>query len=179
MYIKIGRTFSTNIPEVQQRLPWTHFVMKLNPLLFESLNRPPSSPNLSQDSNEGDRSLLEAALDLLGKCLEPISVRRCTAREALYHPFLAPDEEEVSQARVLAGVEKGASFNPLDEDECFPHPPGEGVCAKYHEQDLDTGDWKVFIGLTEDGEYDWQTIEAGEGQAIGSKPCEFHRDFKD
>jgi cell division control protein 7 len=123
--------------------------------------------------------LLEDALDLLEKCLEPSSVRRCTARDALYHSFLAPDVDEREHAlQVAESTERDSDPIVLDEDECFPHPPGEGRCQMHHEQDPETGDWKVFIGLDEHGHPDWQTIEAGEGQAIGSRPCEFHRDFE-
>lgn len=111
--------------------------------------------------------LVAQACELLERCLEPNSVRRVTAREALYLPFLAPDLDEITS------VEDPAT---LDEDSHFPHPPGCGVCEMHHTQ-TKAGDWMVFVGLDEKGEEEWEQIEAGQGQAIGSKPCEFHQDF--
>lgn len=174
-----GRTFSTNIPEVQHPTPWTTLVKTLNPGLFDP-SCLPSPPQTQEDSEmEEMKKLVEDALDLLEKCLEPISVRRCTARDALYHPFLAPDAHEEERARqAVASSEGEQGLIVLDEDECFPHPAGEGRCQMHHMQDPETGDWKVFIGIDEHGKQEWHTIEAGEGQAIGSRPCEFHRDFE-
>jgi cell division control protein 7 len=159
-----GKSFASNIPEISGRTPWSIFAKKLNPSLME----PP--PEVDPSEWAATKSLLKSALDLLEKCLEPMSVKRITARDALYHPFLAPDKDEKAKYLQETGEElKG-------DDEYFPHPAGEGVCHQHHDQDED-GNWRVFVGLAEDGNFQYQMIEAGEGQAIGSQPCEFHKDF--
>lgn len=163
------RTFATNIPEVQDRTPWIDFVRKLNPSLFAfegAIHSPPRTEEEAEDVKEA-RLILEAC-DLLDHCLDPNSVRRITARDALYHPFLAPDLDELTTANEHS-IE-------LDEDQLFPHPPGYGVCESHHRQ-TEGGDWVVFVGVNEKGDEEWEPIEAGQGQAIGSRPCEFHEDF--
>lgn len=165
----LGRTFATNIPEIQHRVPWTTFVEKLNPSVYD-LKKPISSSDGHAEyvAEERRKRLIRDALDLLDKCLEPLSVIRITARDALYHPFLASDNEDIQDA-----IDAGLNPAQLEDDELFPHPPGEGICGGNHMQD-ESGDWRVRIGVDRDGNEVWETIEAGEGQAIGSKPCEFH-----
>lgn len=165
------RTFSTNIPEIKDRIPWSKFVTKLNPKLFDSLPvrlEPPETPE--EREQEEMRKLVVDALDLLEKCLEPFSFKRITARDALYHPFLKADAHEIAQARA-AYPEYPTE---LEDDEFFPHPFGQGICGQHHQIDSN-GDCKVFIGLDPEDESHWIPVEAGEGQAIGSQPCEFHR----
>jgi cell division control protein 7 len=167
----LGRTFATNIPEIQDRTSWTDFVKRLNPDLVAG-EPIPSPPRTDEEAEEAKRRrLVTEACDLLERCLEPLSVDRITAHEALYHPFLAPDMEELiaAQANPDHPIE-------LDEDELFPHPPGSGICGNHHDL-TKNGDCIVFVGYDEKGEEEWEHIAAGQGQAIGTKPCEFHEGF--
>jgi len=107
-----GRTFSTNITSVEKRTPWSKFVQTLNPDLFNGEAAAPKDPTSTKR-----RALLKHAVDLIDKCLDPDSVARITARGALYHPFLAPDEEERAGQPSNGIIER-------DDDELFPHPPG-------------------------------------------------------
>ena len=91
---------------------------------------------------------------MLSATLEPESVKRITARDALYHPFLK-DEGDVG------------------DDEFFPHPYGQGVCGMYHFKDSVSDDLCVI------GHQGMQKVNAGEGIAIGNQPCEFHKDYPD
>ena len=98
-------------------------------------------------------------------------MNRITARDALYHPFLAPNSDQIFG--IHSNLDDPAA---VEDDELFPHPPGLGVCGQHHHQ-TKNGDWVVFVGYDEKGEAEWEQIEAGQGQAIGSKPCEFHEGF--
>jgi cell division control protein 7 len=168
----LGRTFATNIPEIQDRTSWTDFVKRLNPELLKEEPSPPSSPRTDEDAEEAKRRrLITAACDLLERCMEPLAVNRITARDALYHPFLVPDTEEL-----MAAHDHPDGPIELDEDELFPHPPGLGVCEHHHHQAKDS-EWIVFVGYDEKGQEEWEHIEPGQGQAIGTKPCEFHEGF--
>lgn len=86
--------------------------------------------------------------------MEPESHRRITPRGALYHPFLTDPSE-------------------AEDDELFPHPCSEGVCQKYHFKDAVTEEHCVLLNI--DGQEKVRRLVAGEGIAIGSAPCEFHR----
>ncbi|KAK0190409.1 kinase-like protein [Armillaria mellea] len=81
-------------------------------------------------------------------------VHRITPRDALYHPFLAES---------------------IGDDEFFPHPFGEGVCAHLHRIDGVTEQPSVVIE-TEKGQT-MKLLEHGQGLAIGNQPCEFHQDL--
>jgi cell division control protein 7 len=105
---------------------------------------------------------LKHAVDLLDECLDPDNVTRITARGALYHPFLVPDEEERAGQPTKGIMEKA-------DDELFPHPPGRGVCSDHHWQDQETGVWMAV-----DVEGTERVLRAGEGQAIGYMGCELH-----
>jgi len=151
------RTFSTNITTFEKRTPWYKFVQTLNPDLF---NAEATTPKNSASTRGG--ALLKHAADLLDKCLDPDNVTRITARGALYHPFLAPDEEERVGQPSNGVMER-------DDDELFPHPPGQGVCADLHWRDQETGAWMAV-----DLEREERVLRAGEGQAIGYMGCELH-----
>lgn len=84
-----------------------------------------------------------------------------TARNALHHPFLAPNEGEEP------------SDLDMDDDAYVPHPYGEGACGHLHHIDDVTGEPSVRVDY-EDGTCEVHIIERGEGIAIGRRPCEFH-----
>lgn len=127
------------------------------------------TPQNDEERDELERQrLVNAAVNLLERCLNPFSIERITAREAMYHPFLALDEWE----RENIDNPDPVMLQEREDDELFPHPPGEGVCSNYHYYDSDEEEWKVLIG--EDEEAEWFPITGGEGQAIGTQPCEFH-----
>lgn len=100
------------------------------------------------------RADVEAALSFLAEVMQPESTRRITPRGALYHPFLAEPSEP-------------------EDDELFPHPFGEGVCGKWHFMDPVTEEQCVIVH--DEGKEQARGVLAGEGIAIGSWPCEFHR----
>ena len=151
------RTFSTNITAVEERTPWSKFIQTMNPDLFNDEAATPKNPTLARRG-----TLLKHAVNLLNRCLDPDNVTRITARGALYHPFLAPDEEERTGQPTNGITER-------DDDELFPHPPGQGVCADLHWRDQETGAW-VAVDL----ERRERVLQAGEGQAIGYMGCELH-----
>lgn len=95
------------------------------------------------------------AFDFLEKILRPLCIERITAREALYHPFLAEPN--------------------LPDDEMFPHPPSEGVCGELHFVDDVTDEHRARV-YSQDG---WKVyrIFAGEGIAVGNSPCEYHTNW--
>lgn len=164
----------------------------MNPTLLQgdkssnSKGRVLAAPGSREDRSPALKHLELAthAVDLLQQCLEPASVRRITARAALYHPFLAPDKEdterlekyrqaqEKSTPDTTEEEETDAQQLPLEmeDDELFPHPPGRGACADQHEYNDEEEQWMVEIGDK------WEVIEAGEGQAIGKRGCEYHPD---
>jgi cell division control protein 7 len=123
---------------------------------------------MSPETSHWERDV-DNALDLLNKLMEPESIKRCTPRDALYHPFLREDENE--------------------DDHSFPHPFGSGVCADWHFIDDSTGELYVRIRLQLDEQvraddredenepgFVIRRIEAGQGIAVGARPCEFHCD---
>lgn len=105
-------------------------------------------------TEESHRTDVENAFSLLKQLMEPESHRRITPRGALYHPFLVDHSEP-------------------EDDELFPHPAGEGLCQKYHFKDTVTEEHCVL--LNSDGQEQVRRLVAGEGIAIGSAPCEFHK----
>lgn len=192
--------FTTNVPSLTlEGITWREFVEKQNP---ESMKVPqpdtryypynmheaqytPGHPPLSQSSSphspsspkfdgnlssscsstpthaippypteESHRADVENALSLLKQLMEPESHRRITPRSALYHPFLTDPSEP-------------------EDDELFPHPSGEGACQKHHFKDTVTEEHCVMVNI--DGLEKVRRLVAGEGLAIGSAPCEFHR----
>lgn len=82
-----------------------------------------------------------------------------------------------------------------EDDESFPHPFGEGVCSKWHFKDDVTEEPCVYVYPQADDEEAYfatglgagdddddarkqmvvRRLTSGEGIAIGSLPCEFHR----
>jgi cell division control protein 7 len=110
---------------------------------------PPTDENPTAESHAAD---LENAFDLLEQLMQPESIRRITPRGALYHGFLKDEQ---------------------DDDEFFPHPFGEGVCGDLHFVDEVTEEPCVKVILGENHEI--RRLVAGEGMAIGSYPCVFHR----
>ncbi|KAF9226743.1 kinase-like protein [Gyrodon lividus] len=194
-----SRTFATNVPSIPaEGISWGEFVQRQNPHLMDvprpdtqyypyniypeksTPSRPPSSSSSAYSScssqhnrghsrsrsptpghtvhpyptRESHDTDVENALSLLKQMMEPESTRRITPRGALYHPFLADPSE------------------PKD-DELFPHPFGEGVCRKYHFLDDVTEEPCVLVNV--DQQERVRRLVAGEGVAIGSRPCEFHR----
>jgi cell division control protein 7 len=153
----IDRTFSTDIAAVEKRTSWSKFVQTLNPDLFNGEVVTSTDPASTRQV-----ALLKHAVDLLTKCLDPDNVTRITARGALYHPFLARDAEERAGQPTNGIMER-------DDDELFPHPPGQGVCSDLHWRDQETGAWMAV-----DFERRERVLQAGEGQAIGYMGCELH-----
>ncbi|KAF8592197.1 kinase-like protein [Ramaria rubella] len=147
-----NRLIITNIPTIEQsNRNWREFVQTLNPGLLQHSSDESdgkSSPTSSQHED------LVQAIDLLGATLEAESVKRITARDALYHPFLK-DEEDVG------------------DDEYFPHPLGQGLCGEYHFKDTVSEDLCVI------GREGMHEMNVTHGIAIGKHPCEFHRDYSD
>ncbi|UZJ51698.1 hypothetical protein CBS101457_001018 [Exobasidium rhododendri] len=83
-----NRVLHCNVPFAQAegyRLP--DFILKLNPGLLEPpANHPDKDVYLSE---------VHQVMDLCRACLQPDLTRRCTASEALNHPFLLLDDDEV------------------------------------------------------------------------------------
>lgn len=117
-------------------------------------------------------------MDLLEKLLIPESIHRITARDALYHPFLAESEACAPDDDVQT-----SDTARLGDDAFFPHPPGEGLCAKYHEADIYLTEHRVSIPRPgANGQTEVRVVQAGEGLAIGFRACEFHahlEEFRD
>lgn len=112
-----------------------------------------SSPIVA--SEEAHKAEISLALDLLEKMLNPDATRRIQPRNALAHPFLSEEAEDVY------------------DDDTFPHAFGGGVCGDLHYYDDDTGDACVQLPQ-EDGSLQVKRVLSGEGLTIGSSPCEFH-----
>lgn len=56
------------------------------------------------------------------------------------------DNEEVQEQTEADGdAEVEGTWHAISDDEFFPHPPGEGVCAAWHFEDEDTGNMYVKI----------------------------------
>jgi cell division control protein 7 len=63
---------------------------------------------------------MQNAFDLLEAMLHFESIKRIIPRDVLYHPFLS---------------EPGVDPETDGDDEYVPHPPGMGVCEKFHRVD--------------------------------------------
>ncbi|KAL0949211.1 hypothetical protein HGRIS_009290 [Hohenbuehelia grisea] len=162
-----SRTFATNVPSVtSDGVTWREFVEKQNP----DICLRPSPDHLDSDieAPRFEPQDVELAFSFLDRLLNPESTHRITPREALYHPFLADPSEP-------------------GDDDFFPHPFGEGVCGRLHFRDDVTEE--PFVRVTSGTELkdlndlelqDMEVIplNAGEGIAIGNKPCEFHNNLK-
>ena len=174
----LDRTFATNVPSVSRDgMTWREFVERNNPNIFD-VPSPPSTPSSSLSDSQNRNTDpdayiqdLELAFDLLEKLLVPESISRITARDALYHPFLAEDSGSSSYSS-----SSSPSISSLDtdfgDDAFFPHPPGEGRCGKYHLVDDVTEEHRVRIP-TDYGDV-IRLLQSGEGIPIGNRPCEFH-----
>ncbi|KAL7282671.1 hypothetical protein ACG7TL_004144 [Trametes sanguinea] len=190
-----SRLFQSNVPSLtQDGMSWREFVERQNPDLrippepdysyypytlpeYRQRARPPPSssscyspgrssppsqaephaPSPTPSERDQYAAEIEHALDFLEKAMEPESIRRMTPRTALYHPFLR---------------EPGAP----EDDECAPHPFGDGVCGHLHSID-DEEELCVKVRVEGCEELVERRVRAGEGIAIGRRPCEFHRDM--
>jgi cell division control protein 7 len=179
-----GRTFTTNIPSItQDGISWRSFVERQNPDLetdarfssvvepqpedHSSAPPPPSSSSSPSPPSSTTEHHLSAAFDLLDNLLQPESHRRYTPRQALYHPFLAEVDEDGEEG--------------LGDDEWFPHPYGSGICGERHFRDDVTEEPWVRIRVRDEdgmdvGRDEVRKLDSGEGIAIGSWPCEFHKE---
>lgn len=171
----LDRTFCTNVPSVTpEGITWREFVERQNPDIVAQAaatsppptsstfpdsdapsHKPGSSSTGNPDHNTSSSSKaadIENAFDLLEKLLHSESVKRITARDALYHPFL---------------YEEGS-----EDDDFVPHPPGQGVCGYLHFKDSLTEEHWVREAMKVKGPM--KKLSAGEGIPIGKKPCEYH-----
>lgn len=151
-------------------LTWTEVTERFNPYLYYPISAEPSTPSQqSQEEHElaeKHNALITSALDLLSQCLDTDPTKRITARDALYHPFLEePLPPEVESEAQALGVDLPG------DDAFFPWPPGNGVCGAAHFIDPVTDEHCVRIAKTRT-----RVLMAGEGIAIGARPCEFHTD---
>ncbi|KAH8096632.1 kinase-like protein [Cristinia sonorae] len=186
-----SRLFQSNVPSITlEGISWTEFVERQNPNLrvprepvpyyypystmpHRARTHPPSSssptttrysesvspqPDIEPPSEESHIEDVKNALDLLEQLMQPECVRRITPRKALYHPFLHDPLSDVG------------------DDEYFPHPFGQGICAKYHFRDDVTDEMCVRVRVPGTDEMEVRILQAGEGLAIGREPCEFHKD---
>ena len=160
-------------------MTWREFIERNNPNIFKSSR--PSSPAAYHDPNSvSDNYLhdLELAFDLLEKMLLPESIHRITARDALYHPFLAedlpPTSCPISSSSSAASVSiQTPTESEWGDDTFFPHPTGSGRCGNYHF--VDPAKEQRFIRIPRaDGVHEVRYVHAGEGIPIGNRPCEFH-----
>lgn len=129
-------------------------------LLTSSPPLGPPASSLAPADAAAHRADVEAALDLAERLLEPEATKRWTPRQALHHPFL---------------LEGGGGEDGAGDDVWFPHPFGEGVCGALHFKDEVTEEPCVRVRGAGGG-WEVQVLSAGEGTAIGSRPCEFHED---
>ncbi|KIY51664.1 kinase-like protein [Fistulina hepatica ATCC 64428] len=158
-----NRLFVSNVPSITlDGMSWTEFVKKQNENLYE-----PPDPDIRYYPYYTPE--IDHALSLVEALLEPRSVMRLTAAEALRHPFLREPSAP------------GSSKPFVDDDEFFPHPPGQGKCGKYHSRDTVTEEWyaKVWVeGAHGGGRWVMKNVSAGECLAIGNMPCQLHRNVK-
>lgn len=119
---------------------------------------------------------LELAFDLLEKLLLPESISRITARDAIYHPFLAEHNGSFSYSSPSSGTSTSLNTE-LGDDAFFPHPLGGGRCGEYHFVDEVTEEHRVRIPGPAGDEV--RLLQAGEGIPIGNRPCEFHKDMEE
>lgn len=147
------RVIITNIPSIEpQGKDLREFVIGLNPDIFTKRWKSDSDTKdqieIARQKHEED---VEQAIDLLQATLQVESIKRITARDALYHPFLR---------------EEGMP----GDDEYFPHPVGYGICGKLHWKDEVTED--VFVRTKEGAPA--KKILGGEYVPVGNKPCKLH-----
>ncbi|KAL5529942.1 CDC7 [Sanghuangporus sanghuang] len=178
-----NRTFATNVPSVtRDGMAWREFVEKNNPSIFDvpsPPSSPSSSPSVSQNRVSDPDSYiqdLELAFDLLEKLLLPESINRITAREALYHPFLAESTGSSSYSSSSSATSSSLDTD-VGDDAFFPHPLGGGRCGKYHFVDEVTEEHRIRIP-TDYGDV-IRLLQSGEGIPIGNQPCEFHADLEE
>jgi cell division control protein 7 len=177
------RTFATNVPSVtQEGMTWREFVEKQNPDLFKNVSSSPSSQS-NTDDNDTNATFsspssspaasattpqdLENVLDFLSKCLHHESTARITARDALYHPFLAEGQDPA-----------------LADDLHCPHPIGQGKCGALHWLDEVTEEHCISVMIPgEDGKGGREEVrkvaEPGRGIAYGERMCEFHEGMEE
>ena len=146
----------TNIPSIEPAgKDLGHLVYTLNPAI---LLPPHGDQELTQEERDAYTESLEQAIDLLKATFEPDAVKRITARDALYHPFLVEDGKP-------------------GDDEFFPHPVGEGTCGQYHKLYDSLDEYAVEIQkvrVSGTGGTD-RIVGKGEYVPIGKNPCELHQ----
>jgi cell division control protein 7 len=83
-----NRVLHCNVPFAQpEGFRLSDFILQLNPgLLDPPTNHPDKTLYLTE---------VHQAMDLCRACLQPDLTRRCTASEAINHPFLLLDDDEV------------------------------------------------------------------------------------
>ncbi|KAE9407173.1 kinase-like protein [Gymnopus androsaceus JB14] len=195
-----SRTFATNVPSIKHDgISWSEFVERQNPNL-RSVPEPDVRFYPYTKAEEHDTDVANA-LDLVEKLLHARSTKRITPRDALYHPFLhtysgssrgrhrrgAADPLVDEDTNMEPDTEDDSETEMEDDDEFFPHPFGEGVCSRWHFRDDVTEEPCVYVYPQDEDEGYFagddssrkqmmvRTLTSGEGIAIGSLPCEFHR----
>jgi cell division control protein 7 len=164
----VDRTFATNVASVDHpEITWAELVNRINPHMYQNPTQrqirplPRRSPAAMQELPTVRSSihnlLVKSAVDLMSKCLHWDPTQRITARDALYHPFLAMDKEDR-----------------ITEDDCaYPHPFGCGVCGDLHFRDELTDEPCILVPVEK--QTIPKTLQSGEGIAIGVEPCAFHQ----
>lgn len=112
------RTVVSNLPSLKEdkgHHSLTSLVLTLNPRLYQ----PPDPKCTAEEAREHIESM-DSAIDLLKRLLAMDATKRLTAHDALMHPFLNDDlpDEEKERTEVI-------------------HPPGKGVCGKFHKMEAD------------------------------------------
>ncbi|KAG9002360.1 hypothetical protein FRB94_003976 [Tulasnella sp. JGI-2019a] len=185
-----NRTFTTNVPSIDHPgVPWPEMIERLNPSLRSGSPIPPPQRGSSSPSNpcysRGTDPLLPSAYDLLERMLLPDMTKRITARDALFHPFLAEtipiasssddghensnmldvsdggtiDNGCVLESREVEDLETGEMIVVTGDDCYVPHPVGEGICKKGHWIDDETGEPCCF-----------EVVDDGMNTGRGTKP---------
>ncbi|KAF9516771.1 hypothetical protein BS47DRAFT_1371577 [Hydnum rufescens UP504] len=145
-----NRTFATNVPSVDHpEITWAELVNRINPTS--------ATQELPTVRSSTHNLLVKSAVDLMSKCLHWDPTQRITARDALYHPFLAMDKED----RIT------------EDDRDYPHPFGCGVCGDLHFRDELTDEPCILVPVEK--QTIPKTLQSGEGIAIGVEPCAFHQ----
>lgn len=156
----------------------------MNPELYDIL---PPGPNESAAEHAAEkarhRETVDAALDLLRRCLELDATKRVTARDALYHPFLklgalSSSSKLNSKKKTKSGRSSNGADSLPSDDALAPHPPGQGACSKLHWLDAtdEGGDgmgpmWGVQL---RGGGTRLVRADDPEARCVGHGPCRYH-----
>jgi len=163
-----NRTFATNVPSVDHpEITWAELVNRINPYMYQNPTQrqirplPRRSPAATQElptvRSSPHNLLVKSAVDLMSKCLHWDPTQRITARDALYHPFLAMNKEDWT----------------TEDDHDYPHPFGCGVCGDLHFRDELTDEPCILVPVEK--QTIPKTLQSGEGIAIGVEPCALHQ----